>query len=148
MRPQANGYVERANRTILNILRTLSKERRSNWDEYLELVQGTINGTYHESINNTPDYIVTGRDKVTPTEAVGGKLQPLYTGDAAEVCIRRLREARHQVYTHLVNKAAQDRRLREQARSGRSFKEGQLIFYLKEKSGQIRSKLSQPFEGP
>ena len=91
---------------------------------------------------------MTGRDKVTPTEAVGGKLHLLYTGDTAEVCIRRLREARHHVYEHLVDKEAQDRKLREQARSGRRFKEGQLIFHLKEKTGQIRPKLTQPFEGP
>ena len=147
-RPQANGYVERVNSTILKILRTLSDERRDNWDKYLELVQGTINGTFHKSINNTPDYIVTGRDKVTPTEAVAGKLQPLYTGDAAEVCIRRLREARRQVYQHLVNKEAQDRELRERQRSGKSFKEGRLIFHLKDRSGQIAPKLSQRFEGP
>ena len=147
-RPQANGYVERANSTILNILRTLSEERRNNWDKYLELVQGTINGTFHKAINNTPDYIVTGRDKVTPTEAIAGKLQPLYTGDAAEVCIRRLREARRQVYKHLVDKEAQDRDLREGKRSGKSFKEGQLIFHLKDKTGQITPKLSQRFEGP
>ena len=147
-RPQANGYVERANRTILNILRTLSEERRNNWDRYLELVQGTINGTYHRSINNTPDYIVTGRDKVTPTEAVAGKLQPLYAGDAAEICIRRLREARQHVYKHLVDKEQQDRICREEGRSKKTFKEGQLIFHLKEKSGQIAPKLAQRFEGP
>ena len=116
--------------------------------EQLELVQGTINGTFHKSINNTPDYIVTGRDKVTPTEAVAGKLQPLYTGDAAEVCIRRLREARRQVYNHLVNKEAQDREYREGKQSGKSFKEGQLIFHLKDRTGQITPKLSQRFEGP
>ena len=147
-RPQANGYVERANSTILNILRTLSEERRDNWDKYLELVQGAINGTFHKAINNTPDYIVTGRDKVTPTEAIAGKLQPLYTGDTAEVCIRRLREARRQVYKHLVDKEAQDRDLREGKRSGKSFKEGQLIFHLKDRTGQIVPKLSQRFEGP
>ena len=73
MRPQANGYVERANRTILNILRTLSEECRSNWHKYLELVQGAINGTYHESINNTLDYIVSGQDKLTSTEVGGSK---------------------------------------------------------------------------
>ena len=147
-RPQANGYVERANSTILKILRTLSEERRNNWDKYLELVQGTINGTFHKAINNTPDYIVTGRDKITPTEAIAGRLQPLYTGDAAEICIRRLREARRQVYKHLINKEAQDKEFREGKRSGKSFKEGQLIFHLKDKTGQITPKLSQRFEGP
>ena len=148
LRPQANGYVERANKSILNILRTLSDERRSNWCEYLELVQGTINGTVHSAIMNSPDYIITGRDKITPVEAIGGKLQPLYTGDTAERCLRMLRETRHHVYQHLVNKAEQDKRLREQARSNRKFKEGQLIFHLKDKTGQIRPKLHQSFEGP
>ena len=148
LRPQANGYVERANKSILNILRTLSDERRSNWCEYLELVQGTINGTFHSAIMNSPDYIITGRDKITPVEAVGGKLQPLYTGDTAERCLRMLRETRHHVFKHLINKEEQDRRLREQARSNRKFKEGQLIFHLKDKTGQIRPKLHQSFEGP
>ena len=47
-----------------------------------------------------------------------------------------------------MDKAAQDRKLREQARSGRRFKEGQLIFHLRDKTGQIKPKLSQQFEGP
>ena len=52
------------------------------------------------------------------------------------------------MYKHLVNKEAQDREIREEKRSGKTFKEGQLIFHLKDKSGQIAPKLAQQFEGP
>ena len=51
------------------------------------------------------------------------------------------------MYKHLVNKETQDREVREGKRSGKNFKEGQLIFHLKA-SRQITPKLSQRFEGP
>ena len=52
------------------------------------------------------------------------------------------------MYKHLVDREQQDRDCREEKRSRKTFKEGQLIFHLKEKSGQIAPKLAQRFEGP
>ena len=147
-RPQANAYVERLNRTILNILRTLGEDNRRNWCEYIPLVQGSINSTYHATTNSTPDYIVTGRDKIMPVEVIAGKIEPLYTGDSAEHGLRRIKEVRNHVHQHLAATASEHRSQREERRSDKWFKPGDKVFHLLHKQGQIKPKLNPTFEGP
>ena len=147
-RPQANAMVERLNRTILNILRTLGEENRRNWCEYIPLVQGAINGTYHATTDSTPDYIVTGRNKIMPGEVIAGKIEPLYTGDSAEHGLRRIKEVRDYVHKHLAATAKENRSQREERRSNREVKPGDKIFHLLHKQGQIKPKLNPTFEGP
>ena len=148
LRPQANSLVERLNRTILNILKTLGDENRRNWCEYIPLVQGTINGTYHAATNSTPDYVVTGRNKIMPVEVIAGKIEPLYTGDSAEHGLRRVKEVRNLVHQHLMTVANEKRSRREECRSNKWFKPGDKIFHLIQKQGQIKPKLNPDFEGP
>jgi len=50
---QANGQVERYNKTIKEMIPKLMHEKGRNWKESLQQVQLAINNTYNRSIKNT-----------------------------------------------------------------------------------------------
>lgn len=58
--PQANGQVERYNRTIKAMLSKFLHEKGQNWNIFLGKVQFCINNTYNRSIKNSPSKILFG----------------------------------------------------------------------------------------
>ena len=60
--PQANGQVERIFRTIRPMLAIIIRQHPEDWAEYLPLIIYAYNTAYHESIRNTPFFLVYGRD--------------------------------------------------------------------------------------
>ena len=63
-RPQANGVVERIFRSLRPILATLCHRRPRKWDQYLKYAIFAYNTSVHGSIQNTPFYLMFGRDPI------------------------------------------------------------------------------------
>ena len=66
--PQANGLVERTNRTLIGILKTFLQGADKNWDYYLPFAQVAINTTLSKTLKEAPYYLVFGRDPHMPVE--------------------------------------------------------------------------------
>jgi len=61
--PQANGQVERYNRTVKAILSKSLHEKGKKWNNFLGKVQFYINNTYNRSIKSTPSKILFGMNQ-------------------------------------------------------------------------------------
>ena len=78
--PMSNGKTERANKTLINMLKTLSGEEKKNWKEVLPKLAFAYNSTIHKSTGFTPFYLMFGRESRLPIDTVfridedGGKL--------------------------------------------------------------------------
>ena len=73
-RPQANGQVERFNRTIMQILRCFMQEYHGDWDVYLPLVAGAIRSSVNRSTGFTPNYLMLGREVMRPLDLMLPKM--------------------------------------------------------------------------
>jgi len=67
--PQANGQVERFNRTLASMLRNFVAEDQQRWDEYLPALCYAYNRCVHRTTNTTPFDLILSR----PPPALGSE---------------------------------------------------------------------------
>ena len=65
-RPASNGLVERANKSIISILRTVITPKTTDWHLVLDDVQMTLNNSVNESVGESPHFILYGYDARMP----------------------------------------------------------------------------------
>ena len=64
--PQGNLVVERVNRTLGDMLSKYTNKKMDDWDKYLAGVTYAYNTTIHHTTNETPFFMMFGRDPKTP----------------------------------------------------------------------------------
>ena len=66
--PQSNSFIERMNRTLLNMLAKCIDEDETNWSVKLPYVLMTYPLSVHDSTGSTLDYLVVGHEIFVPLE--------------------------------------------------------------------------------
>ena len=59
--PMGNGMVEQYNKTLLNMLGTLSDNQKSDWKSHVSTMTHAYNAAEHESTGYAPFYLIFGR---------------------------------------------------------------------------------------
>jgi len=67
-RPQANGFVERANKTILDMLAKTIRPDQEDWDLMLPMAMMAYRSSVQETIQETPNMMMLGREVTLPID--------------------------------------------------------------------------------
>ena len=70
--PEGNGQVERVNRTVLNMLKTLRDKEKQNWKAFLPKLAFAINTTVNKSTSFSPYFLMFGRSPILPIDLIFG----------------------------------------------------------------------------
>ena len=87
--PSGNGMVERCNRTIINMLKTLGSKEKSNWKAHLPSLAFAYNSTVCKSTGFSPYYLMFGRHPLLSVDLMFGTGKSQEATDDMPVTYRR-----------------------------------------------------------
>lgn len=106
--PQGNGLVERMNRTLLAMMRTLPEMFKSNWKDHVHKLVHAYNCTQHESTGFAPFKLLFGRSPRLPIDLMFGlESQEKPTSHAAYV--NKWKTAMSQAYGQALKNSTKGR---------------------------------------
>jgi len=98
-RPQANGQIERVFATIRPMLAAIAESDPTNWDKYMPSVIYAYNSAYHHTVQDTPYYLMYGRDPRPPLP-ISVEMEDLTSTN--EERIELLNQAREAIHSALL----------------------------------------------
>ena len=102
--PEGNGQVERFNRTLLSMLRTLPAKHKSRWRDHLQKVVHAYNCTKNDATGYSPFLLLFGRPPRLPIDLMYGLKPPAGYSTYPEY-VKKWREAMSEAYQLASEKA-------------------------------------------
>ena len=153
-RPQANGQVERFNRTILQILRCFMVDHYTDWDIFMPLVASAIGSTVNRSTGFTPNYLMLGREVMQPLDLMLARISENKDGvDNTVDYVKQYQEAfqkAHEIARETL-KQSQIRQKRDYdtRTKYRKYNVGDIVLRIRDAGViGISRKLQAPWSGP
>ena len=145
--PEGNGQCERFNRTMHDLLRTLTPVKKRSWHEHLKEVVYAYNVTPHSSTGLSPYMLMFGRDPKLPLDVALGVEEEEPDNDWLASHKQRLEKAFDQANQQLRTAAAGRKRRHDRKATVDPLRVGQLVYTRKFTPG--RNKIQDAwFEKP
>lgn len=148
--PECNGAVERLNQTLVTMLSHYVAHDQRDWDRWLPFAVHAYNTAVHEGTNETPFFLLHGRDAAIPS-IVGETPRMHYNTmeDYRAELAQRL-SVSHKLAYEALNKAAEKRKSRLDKRSqDAGFQIGDRVYVKVESQARgLAKKLAPKWKGP
>ena len=103
--PKGNSQVERFNRTLLSMLRTLPEKYNSSWSDHINMVVSAYNSTRHDSTGYSPFFLLFGWHPRLPIDLILDIDQSTFNGNYHEY-VQTWRSAMIEAYDIARKKAS------------------------------------------
>lgn len=141
--PEANGLVERANRTIGQLLRTCVQETGEKWYELLPLTVFALNTSIHQATQKSPFELVFGRKARLPSDNLLHLASNHQTSPRMEELHAVWKTVQHQLQAQ--NKRIEEVTNRRRKTRFTSYSPGEKILRI---NTRLKGKLDQKWNGP
>lgn len=137
--PEGNGQCERYNRTLHELLRPLSQEKKRKWPEYLPELTLAYNCTEHASTGQTPFMLQMGRQCRLPIDLLLGTNEEAVTPqgtDWVSLHQNRLEYAYKRAFEKINKKADQRKERHDRGVQEQPLEPGQLVYIRNHPKGR------------
>ena len=151
-RPQSDGMVERANRSIQNMISSYISDAQDDWDEHIPLLMLAYRSSIHETTGISPAMMMLGRELTLPVDMTLGRPirdERLCATEHAYQLEQRLLDVHDFARKHLdISSESMKRRYDIKAHKI-PYKVGDAVWYYypKRRVG-FNPKLQRPWKGP
>ena len=146
--PKSDGLVERANRTVVQMLTTLVGEARNDWDDHLPYVMMAYRASVHETTQFTPNRLMLNHETNLPIDLMVGA--PPETPTCPVHYVEWVKDAAEHAFEFVQRNlkvgAQRQKRLYDRKSGLPKFKIGDSVWRFS--SPKARSKFGKPWEGP
>lgn len=147
--PQANGIVERFNGVLVEMLSMFSSD--SDWDAYIPYVLSAYRSSYNSTIEETPYYMVFGRQMKLPTDTMLNIGEAYFTdhSDYADEMAYRLHEAHTRVKSRLQQVVDDREQKNAEMHNAKEFNVGDMVWLRAVTAVGTNNKLNEnQWKGP
>ena len=152
-RPQANGMVERVNRTIKEVATTVCKGNQEIWANYVGVIEYVINTRISSVTKFSPYELVFGRQPPGPTYTQGideeGR-RPQSEEEGVEQLRKRIRLLQEQAHRNQMEAAGRQLSYHDAHAKHHTFEVNDMVWFCKRSTMQkgVTSKLKYSWTGP
>ena len=129
--PQGNPQPERFNRTLLNMLGTLTKEEKINWSRHVSALVHAYNCTKHDNTGYSPYFLMFGREARLPIGVCFGVSPDNYSNIDHSKYVTGLRQNLQEAYelatTEAQKQAAANKRRYDERVKGSELQPGNRV---------------------
>ena len=142
---QANGLVERWNRTLMGMLKPLTELEPERWDKYIPAALFAYRTTVHASTGNTPFFLMFGRDPDIPGECrMFNVARQFHQAEYAEKLVERLTTAWDMAARANMKAQTQYKEYWDRKAKNRDFRIGDLVL-MRNKEKLSRNRVGNKF---
>ena len=146
--PKSDGLVERANRTVIQMLKTLVNEARNDWDDLLPFVMMAYRSSVHESTKCTPNLLMLNHEINLPIDLMIGA--PPETPACPVQYVEWVRDAAEHAFgfvqRNLKTSAERQKKLNDRKSGSPKFKIGDSVWRYSPPRAKL--KFGKGWEGP
>jgi transposase InsO family protein len=113
--PEGNGQVERFNRTLHDLLRSLTPEKKRNWPDHIEDLVFAYNTTPHSRTGFSPFFLMYGREARLPIDNLLGRTEPQDEDSNIDSWVNRHQQKLQDAYRHVKQRLDQAAQYRKRA---------------------------------
>ena len=151
--PKSDGMVERFNKTLVNMVSVMLDpiRRQRDWDEFLPYATFAYRCTPHDSVGESPNMMMLGREVSIPIDLVTkcSEVQDDTCTDFAEKLRSNLQQAHGRARECLGKSAQRQKKNYDRRASEHGLKEGQFAWLFNPaKKRHLSPKLQLRWEGP
>ncbi len=149
--PQSDGLVERLNRTLVQMLRTVGAENQKDWDEKLPKILLAYRSSVHSTTKFTPHFLMFGREVHLPIDIMFGGTEERFQSENqyAKKTQEVLEQAFETVHTNIKQAQQSQKRYYDSKIRGVPLIVGdQVMLYLPAHKKGLSKKLHKCWDGP
>lgn len=125
--PQTDGQTERANRTLVEALRSFVNTKHDDWDKHLPAIEFAYNNSVNPSTGHTPFYLNYGYHPATPAAISASRPLAPTSNPVADAFIADLRTATHEAQRALLKAQEEQKRYADRHRRHTDFQVGDQV---------------------